>query len=78
MVVASSNQTGTFGSLRFLGGARIVDPGGDVVAATGTRQGLAVASFDLEATLERARRALSPIRDLRPDVYRAAEPLVAA
>jgi N-carbamoylputrescine amidase len=78
MVVASSNQTGTFGSLRFLGGARVVDPGGDVVAATGTRQGLAVASFDLEATLERARRALSPIRDLRPDVYRAAEPLVAA
>jgi N-carbamoylputrescine amidase len=78
IVVASANQTGTFGSLRFLGGARIVEPGGDVVAATGTQPGLAVASFDLEAALRRARRALSPIRDLRPDVYRVAEPLQAA
>ncbi|HEX4110029.1 MAG TPA: carbon-nitrogen hydrolase family protein [Solirubrobacteraceae bacterium] len=76
LVVASANQTGSFGSLRFLGGARIVEPGGDVVAQTGTEPGLAVASFDLEAALERARRALSPIRDLRPDTYRAAEPLI--
>jgi predicted amidohydrolase len=75
LVVASSNQTGSFGTLRFLGGARIVEPGGDVVAATGTNCGLACASFDVEAALERARRALSPIRDLRPDLYRAAEPL---
>jgi predicted amidohydrolase len=75
IVLASANQTGTFGSLRFLGGARIVEPGGDVVAATGTEPGLAVASFDLDATLARARRALSPIVDLRPDTYRTAEPL---
>jgi len=27
------------------------------------------------ATVERARRALSPIRDLRPDLYRVAESL---
>src|SRR5204862_1176917 len=40
IVVASANQTGTFGSLRFLGGARIAEPGGDVVAATGTQPGL--------------------------------------
>jgi len=78
LVVASANQTGTFGALRFLGGARIVEPGGDVVAATGTQPGLAVASFDLEAALARARRALSPIRDLRPDVYRVAAPLQVA
>jgi predicted amidohydrolase len=78
IVVASANQTGTFGSLRFLGGARIVEPGGDVVAATGTQPGLASASFDLEAALTRARRSLSPIRDLRPDVYRVAAPLQAA
>lgn len=75
MVVASANQTGSFGSLRFLGGARIVEPGGDVVAQTGTTPGLAVASFDLDAALTRARRALSPIRDLRPDAYRTPEPL---
>jgi predicted amidohydrolase len=72
-VVVSANQTGAFGRLRFLGGARIVGPGGDPLAQTGPASGLAVASLDLDATLERARRALSPIRDLRPDVYRAAE-----
>lgn len=75
MIVASANQTGTFGALRFVGGARIVDPGGDVVAETGTRSGLALKAFDVEAALARARRALSPIRDLRPDLYRVAEPL---
>jgi predicted amidohydrolase len=75
VIVASANQTGTSGSLRFPGGARIVDPGGDVVAATGSDCGVACASFDVGAVLERARRALSPIRDLRPDVYRVAAPL---
>lgn len=75
LVVASANQTGSFGSLKFLGGARIVEPGGDVVAQTGTGPGLAVHTFELDAALERARRALSPIRDLRPDTYRVAEPL---
>jgi predicted amidohydrolase len=78
LIVASANQTGCFGKLRFLGGARIVEPGGDVVAATGTEPGLAVATFDLDATLRRARRALSPIMDLRPDTYRAAAPMQAA
>ncbi|MDP2712277.1 MAG: carbon-nitrogen hydrolase family protein [Solirubrobacteraceae bacterium] len=76
LVVASANQTGSFGTLRFLGGARIVEPGGDVVAATGTEPGLAMATFDLDAALSRARRALSPIMDLRPDAYRVAEPLL--
>jgi predicted amidohydrolase len=39
LIVASANQTGEFGLLRFVGGARIVDPGGDIVAATGTPAG---------------------------------------
>lgn len=77
MIVASANQTGSFGLLRFVGGARIVDPGGDIVDATGTRPGLALASFDVEAALERARRTLSPIRDLRPDLYGVSAPLLA-
>jgi predicted amidohydrolase len=77
MVVASANQTGVFGRLHFLGGARITNPNGDVVAATGPEGGLAVASFDIAATLERARRALSPVRDLRPDVYATATPIPA-
>jgi predicted amidohydrolase len=78
LIVASANQSGSFGSLRFVGDARIVDPGGDVVAWTGTGAGLAVASFDLDTALERARRALSPINDLRPDCYCEAAPLSAA
>ncbi|MGI8801961.1 MAG: carbon-nitrogen hydrolase family protein [Solirubrobacteraceae bacterium] len=78
LIVASANQSGTFGSLRFVGGARIVEPGGDVVAATGTGGGLAVASFDVDAALVRARRALSPINDLRPDCYCEAVPMAAA
>jgi N-carbamoylputrescine amidase len=75
LIVASANQTGSFGRLRFLGGARVVGPGGDLLARTGVQPGLALATLDVAETLERARRALCPIRDLRPDVYRVAEPV---
>jgi len=75
LIVASANQTGEFGALRFVGGARIVEPGGDIVSATGTQPGLAMWRLDVEGALARARRALSPIRDLRPDLYRVAFPL---
>jgi N-carbamoylputrescine amidase len=78
LIVASANQTGTFGSLNFLGGARVVGPAGDPVQTTPTTGGLAIGTFDVAATLEKARRALSPIRDLRPDVYATAAPLRAA
>jgi N-carbamoylputrescine amidase len=75
LVVASANQTGNFGRLEFLGGARITGPGGDIIDATGTDPGLAITTLDLGASLEKARRALSPIRDLRPDVYTVPEPV---
>jgi predicted amidohydrolase len=75
MVVASANQSGDFGTLRFLGGSRITNPNGDVVAETDSSGGLAIATFDLGETLAKARRALSPVRDLRPDVYAAATPI---
>lgn len=75
LIVASANQTGSFGKLEFVGGARITGPGGDIIAATGTEPGLAMTTVDLEATLEKARRALSPIRDLRPDLYRVPAPI---
>ena len=76
-IVASANQTGDFGSLRFLGGARIVGPGGDPLAATDppTEPGMAVTSVDVAQTLDRARQKLSPIRDLRPELYRVPEPI---
>jgi predicted amidohydrolase len=76
-VVASANQTGEFGRLRFLGGARVVGPSGDSLAECDppTEPGLAIATLDVEATLEKARQKLSPIRDLRPELYSAAEPV---
>ena len=76
-IVASANQTGEFGSLRFLGGARVVGPAGDPLAQTdpASAPGLAIATLDVAAELERARRKLSPIRDLRPELYGVPEPV---
>jgi predicted amidohydrolase len=76
-VVASANQTGEFGRLRFLGGARVVGPAGDSLAECDppTDPGLAIVTLDVEATLEKARQKLSPIRDLRPELYSTAEPV---
>lgn len=65
----SSNQSGTFGSLRFVCSAKIVDPGGDVLATTGTAPGLAVAEVDVAADLAGARRAMGHLRDRRPEAY---------
>src|SRR5215212_5851095 len=45
---ASANQTGPWGPLRFLGGARVVDPDGVVLARTHARPGMAVARADLD------------------------------
>lgn len=78
LYVVSANQTGNFGKLRFLGGARVVGPGGDPIAETDSDGGLAVATADVSAEVEHARQALSPIRDLRPDAYCEARPLLAA
>ena len=47
LVVASANQTGSFGTLRFLGDARIVGPGGDPLAETAPAGGLAVTTLDV-------------------------------
>jgi predicted amidohydrolase len=77
VVVASANQTGCFGWRRFVGGARIVGPGGDPLAATGPEPGLALARVDVAGLVARARRAWAPIRDLRPDLYRLSRPLSA-
>src|SRR6201994_1063207 len=68
----AANQAGTFGSLRFVGSAKVVDPGGDVLASTGTAAGLAVAELDVGAALDGARRAMAHLRDRRPEAYTAA------
>ncbi|MFF3753064.1 carbon-nitrogen hydrolase family protein [Streptomyces sp. NPDC002018] len=69
IVWISANQTGTFGSLRFVGSAKVVDPGGEILAETGVEPGLAIAELDVAQALETARRAMGHLRDRRPETY---------
>ncbi len=69
----SANQAGRFGGLRFVASAKVVDPGGDVLASTGTAAGLALARLDVAAALAGARRAMGHLRDRRPDAYTRAD-----
>lgn len=70
VVWASANQAGTFGSLRFVANAKVVDTGGDVLASTGYQAGVAVAEVDVAAALGGARSAMFHLRDRRPSSYR--------
>ncbi|QXE33485.1 carbon-nitrogen hydrolase family protein [Streptomyces sp. GMY02] len=69
IVWVSSNQSGTFGSLRFVGSAKVVDPGGEILAETGVGAGLAIAELDVARALETARRSMGHLRDRRPETY---------
>lgn len=71
VVWLSANQSGTFGSLRFVCSAKVVDPGGDVLATTGVAPGTAVADVDVPAALTAARRHMGHLRDRRPETYRS-------
>jgi predicted amidohydrolase len=68
----ASNQTGTFGSLRYVGNAKVVDPGGNILATTLLGSGMAVTEVDVDATFRTMRAGMFHLRDRRPDVY---EPL---
>ena len=76
LVWVASNQSGTFGSMRFAASAKVVDPGGEILAGTGQEAGLAVAELDVEAAVAAARGVMHFLRDRRPDAYEA--PLGAA
>ncbi|MCG7429967.1 carbon-nitrogen hydrolase family protein [Dermacoccus nishinomiyaensis] len=65
----ASNQSGTFGSLRYVGNAKVVDPGGNILATTLLGTGLAVAEIDVEGTFRTMRAGMFHLRDRRPDVY---------
>ncbi|MGI4895896.1 MAG: carbon-nitrogen hydrolase family protein [Janthinobacterium lividum] len=71
VVWVASNQAGTFGSLRFVASAKVVGPGGDVLADTGIDAGVAAADVDVEELLAGARRMMFNLRDRRPDTYGA-------
>lgn len=70
IVWLSANQSGQFGSLRFVGSAKVVDPGGEILADTGVSAGLAVAELDVQEALDTARRSMAHLRDRRPEAYR--------
>ncbi|QHC68970.1 carbon-nitrogen hydrolase family protein [Rathayibacter sp. VKM Ac-2801] len=65
----ASNQSGTFGSLRYVGNAKVVDPGGNVLATTLLGAGMAVADIDVRGTFEAMRGGMFHLRDRRPDAY---------
>ena len=69
IVWLSANQSGVFGTLRFVGSAKVVDPGGEILADTGVGPGLAVAELDVARALETARRSMGHLRDRRPETY---------
>jgi predicted amidohydrolase len=70
VVLASSNQTGSHGKMRFLGQAKVVGPGGSILARTWGRAGLAVAELDVAEQIGIARRVLRHLDERRPDSYR--------
>lgn len=69
VVLASSNLTGTTGTLRFLGQAKIVDPGGNIVSKTWSKGGLAVADIDVAHEIARARTVLNHLRERQVSSY---------
>ena len=72
VVWVASNQAGTFGSLRFVCSAKIVGPGGEIVATTGVQPGLATAAVDIAEWIALARGGgMYNLRDRRPDLYQA-------
>lgn len=70
IVWVSANQSGTFGALRFVASAKVVGPGGEVLAATGAAPGMAVADVDVAGELAAARRSMAHLRSRRPEAYR--------
>jgi predicted amidohydrolase len=71
VVLVSSNQTGAHGRMRFLGQAKVVGPGGDILARTWSKAGLVVAALDVQAEIALARRVLNHLGELRPGSYQS-------
>jgi nitrilase len=59
------------GGMRFLGQSKVVGPGGEILARTFGKAGLAVAAVEVAAEIERARRVLHHLDELRFDAYRS-------
>ncbi|HEX8933788.1 MAG TPA: carbon-nitrogen hydrolase family protein [Pseudonocardiaceae bacterium] len=70
VVLISSNQTGVLGELRFLGQAKVVGPGGEILARTWAKPGIAKAELDVPAEIAKARRVLRHLDERKPGIYR--------
>jgi predicted amidohydrolase len=70
VVWVSSNVAGRAGPLRFMGQAKVVSPDGTVLARTGGRAGVAVASVDVRGEVSGARGFFSHLSDMTPGAYR--------
>ncbi len=66
---AASNQAGTFGSLKYVGNAKIVDPGGNILDSTTVGPGMAIAEIDVAGTFAAMRGGMFHLRDRRLDAY---------
>ena len=73
VVWVAANQCGQHGQLRFLGRSKVVGPGGQTLARTGAKAGMAVATLDVADEVERARRTLHHLDERRPETYLDAE-----
>jgi predicted amidohydrolase len=69
VVWVSANHCGSLGPLRFPGQAKVVDPDGRVLAATGARAGLALAGVDSRSVVRRVREELFHLGDRVAGAY---------
>ena len=69
IVLVSSNLTGSIGGMRFLGQSKVVGPGGDIVARTWSKAGIAIADLDVRAEIDTARMVLHHLDERRPEAY---------
>lgn len=65
----SANHYGSLGRLSFPGQAKVVDPDGRVLAATGARAGIALAGVDPRAAVRRVREELFHLEDRVAGAY---------
>jgi N-carbamoylputrescine amidase len=74
VVWVSANLTGKIGPLRFLGQAKVVGPGGEVLARTGGRPGTAVAEVAPREAIAAERSWISHLEDRATEAYRTDRP----
>lgn len=73
VVIVSSNLTGITGKLQFLGQAKVVGPGGEILSTKRSKGGMAKADIDVASETARSRKVLDHLGELRPELYTHAD-----